>query len=104
MHILAETVLLNHLIKIGLIVQGTATIEELIEKRVAGYFFPHGLGHFVGLLVHDVGGYIEGEERHTKLGFKSLRTRRQLQKNMVLTVEPGIYFVEELLNRAYKDE
>lgn len=87
----------------GLVIQGDATVQELLEKRVGGYFFPHGLGHFVGLLVHDVGGYTEGEERSTKLGLKSLRTRRELKRNMVLTVEPGLYFVEELLNKAYED-
>ncbi len=56
MHLLAERRILEHLIKLGLVVSGVP-MEELAEKRVGAVFFPHGLGHFIGLCVHDVGGY-----------------------------------------------
>ena len=94
MHLLAERVILKHLIQLGLVTAKETDIEELVEKRVGAVFFPHGLGHFVGLLVHDVGGYVEGEQRSTEAGLKSLRTRRRLESNMVLTIEPGLYFIE----------
>jgi Xaa-Pro dipeptidase len=42
-------------------------------------FFPHGLGHFFGLRVHDVGGYTKGPQRSDKAGLKSLRTRRTIE-------------------------
>lgn len=78
MHLLAEEIILNHLIKIGIIIPKDASMKELQDKRVGAIFFPHGLGHFVGLVVHDVGGYVGGEPRSDKLGLKSLRTRRTL--------------------------
>ena len=46
MHILAEKIILQHLIKIGCVID--APLEELIEKRIAAIFMPHGLGHFIG--------------------------------------------------------
>lgn len=66
-------------------------------------FFPHGLGHFLGLKTHDLGGYTEGPERSTKAGLKSLRTRRTLLENMVITVEPGLYFIEHIIKNALND-
>ena len=59
MHLLAEKTILNHLIKIGIVKD--APMEELIEKRVGAVFFPHGLGHLIGIRVHDVGGYSNGQ-------------------------------------------
>lgn len=56
------------------------------------------MGHFIGLRVHDVGGYMKGyPERLTGAGLKCLRTRRTLKKNMVITTEPGIYFNDYIL-------
>lgn len=65
---------------------------------------PHGLGHFLGLDTHDVGGYLEGCPPRSELpGLKSLRTARVLGESMVLTIEPGIYFIDILLDKALAD-
>lgn len=57
-----------------------------------------GLGHMLGLEVHDVGGYAKGAPpRIMKPGFSKLRTARVLQPGMVITVEPGCYFCPSLL-------
>lgn len=102
MHLLAERIIVRHLIKLGLIKD--TPIEELEQKRVGAVFFPHGLGHFLGLRVHDVGGYLPGHpERHTTAGLRSLRTRRVLQAGMCITVEPGCYFTNYTLNKAKND-
>ena len=76
-------------------------ISVLVDKRLGAVFMPHGLGHFIGIDTHDVGGYLEGHpKRSTKPGLKSLRTARVMQENMVITVEPGCYFIDHLLNEA----
>ena len=79
-------------------------LDAMMSVNLAGRVFqPHGLGHFIGLEVHDVGGYLPGHpERPSGPGLKSLRTARVLKANMVLTVEPGCYFIETLLNAAFK--
>jgi Xaa-Pro dipeptidase len=101
MHALALRVISEGLLAAGFL-QGP--IDEIIEHCVGGYFMPHGLGHMMGLDVHDVGGYPEGVDRIDKPSFRSLRTRRILREGMVLTVEPGVYFIKPLLEQAKKDE
>ena len=67
-------------------------------------FFPHGLGHLIGLAVHDVGGYGKCcPPRRTELGFSKLRTRRTLEENMCLTIEPGCYFIPHILQKTKND-
>jgi len=104
MHLLAERVIITNLQKFGVLNQGFS-VDEMLEKRVCSYFMPHGLGHLLGLEVHDVGGYLSfTNERICQKGLRSLRTNRNLLANTVVTVEPGCYFVAHLLEQAFADE
>ncbi|WVZ25739.1 hypothetical protein V8G54_004283 [Vigna mungo] len=94
MHILAEKVILESL-KRGNILLGD--VEDMMAARLGAVFMPHGLGHFLGIDTHDPGGYLQGLERRKEPGLKSLRTIRDLQEGMVITVEPGCYFIDALL-------
>jgi Xaa-Pro dipeptidase len=78
-------------------------LDELMEKNVFALFFPHGLGHFMGLDVHDPGGYPKGVERIDRPGIRFLRARRMLEPGMVVTIEPGCYFIPALLEPAFED-
>lgn len=79
-------------------------VEEMMAADIFALFFPHGLGHFLGLDTHDVGGYPKGVERIERPGIKYLRLRRELIQGMVITVEPGIYFIPALLKPALEDD
>ena len=88
LHLAAAEIILEGLKRMGL-VKGTKT--ELMENDIFALFFPHGLGHFLGLDTHDVGGYPKGVERIDRPGIRFLRARRELQAGMVITIEPGLY-------------
>ncbi|KAF7281997.1 dipeptidase C [Rhynchophorus ferrugineus] len=101
MHSLANKVLLEELKRGGLL-QGDIT--EMFNAGLGAIFQPHGLGHLMGLDVHDVGGYLSGQpQRPTQPGLSKLRTARVLQAGMVLTIEPGCYFIDPLLDKALAD-
>ena len=92
MHRLAERTMLQALIKGGLLKDGF-TLKEMIDADLGAMFFPCGLGHFIGLDTHDVGGYTKGSPpRSTRPGLNKLRTARVLEEGMVITVEPGYLF------------
>lgn len=67
-------------------------IAELLKKEIHRVFYPHGIGHLLGLDVHDVGPITQIPKKQQKP--KSLRTTRILKAGNVITVEPGIYFIE----------
>jgi len=98
MHKLANHVLLSNLRDAGLL---RGDVDEMMKAGLGAVFQPHGLGHLLGLDVHDVGGYLEGTpSRPTEPGLNRLRTARVLVKGMVLTIEPGCYFSDVLLDKA----
>ncbi|OMO91628.1 hypothetical protein COLO4_18232 [Corchorus olitorius] len=100
MHKLAEKVILESLVKGNILV---GHVEDMMGERLGAIFMPHGLGHLLGIDTHDPGGYPKGVERPKEPGLKSLRTARHLQEGMVITVEPGCYFIDALLVPAMKN-
>ena len=80
--------------------------QAALEQGVTGVFFPHGIGHLLGLQVHDVGGVMgdpRGHERQRPEGHPYLRLTRMLEPGVVVTVEPGIYLIDSLLAAAHAD-
>lgn len=78
----------------------TGSPETLLESGVTSAFFPHGLGHLLGIQVHDVGGFMENESGariDPPSGHPFLRLTRVLEEDMVLTIEPGLYAIDMLL-------
>ena len=71
--------------------------DSLVEQDAHALFFPHGLGHLVGLGVRDASGYLPGRKRSTRFGLAFLRCDFPLQPGYVITVEPGLYFIPALL-------
>jgi Xaa-Pro dipeptidase len=80
--------------------------DEAVEIGLSSIFLPHGLGHLLGLQVHDVGGFMrsaEGDEIPRPEGHPYLRLTRVLEENFVVTMEPGLYFIDQLLDQARAD-
>ena len=80
--------------------------QAALESGVTSVFFPHGIGHLLGLQVHDVGGVMAdtlGHERQRPEGHPYLRLTRMLEPGVVVTVEPGIYLIDSLLAAAHAD-
>jgi Xaa-Pro dipeptidase len=102
-HLSAHRILGDVLQRIGLTkLPGQAALEQ----RVTSVFFPHGIGHLLGLQVHDVGGVMgdtAGHERQRPEGHPYLRLTRMLEPGVVVTVEPGIYLMDSLLAAAHAD-
>jgi Xaa-Pro dipeptidase len=84
----------------------TCDAEEAVDTGVSSVFLPHGIGHLLGLQVHDVGGLMrtpEGGEIPRPDGHPYLRLTRILEPGFVVTMEPGIYFIDQLLEPARHD-
>ncbi|CCW62082.1 unnamed protein product [Phytomonas sp. EM1] len=102
MHLMAIRTICTHLVRIGLL---HGDVDELMEKEVMQYFQPHGLGHLIGLDVHDVGSYLEDcPPRPTRKDSSRLRTARVLEAGVYITVEPGCYFNQALMEKLLSDE
>ncbi len=76
--------------------------QSLVDQDAHALFFPHGLGHMLGLATHDAGGCLAGREPSDRFGLKWLRANLPLQEHYVVTIEPGIYFIRALLTDADK--
>jgi len=98
LHVHAHHVLAGVLREHGFI---RMSAESAVESGVSSAFFPHGLGHGIGLQVHDVAGFQSSETGGTIArpeGHPYLRLTRNLEPGMVVTIEPGIYFIDMLLS------
>ncbi len=101
-HLASYRIMLEGMKGMGLV---KGDVDEMVQEGVGGLFMPHGLGHMIGMDVHDMEnlgedyvGY-KDMQRSTQLGLKSLRLARELEEDFVITVEPGIYFIPELIEK-----
>ena len=101
LHLLACLKLAEGFVDLG-ILKGDA--QTLVDRDAHALFFPHGVGHLLGLDVHDMedlgdaAGYAKGRTRSDRFGLGFLRLDRPLQTGMVVTIEPGFYQVPAILN------
>ncbi|MBW4543383.1 MAG: aminopeptidase P family protein [Symplocastrum torsivum CPER-KK1] len=100
-HLLAASVIAQGLVDLGIL---RGQVSDLIEMDAHALFFPHGVGHLLGLDVHDMedfgdlAGYEEGRVRSDRFGLSYLRLNRPLKAGMLVTIEPGFYQVPAILN------
>jgi Xaa-Pro aminopeptidase len=102
-HLKAARYIASGLKELGLM---KGDIDEAVEQGAHALFFPHGLGHMLGLDVHDMEnlgedyvGYDDKTKRSEQFGLAYLRMARELQPGFVMTVEPGIYFIPALIDK-----
>lgn len=102
-HLQSSKIIAEGLKTLGLMKGDT---DEAVAAGAHALFFPHGLGHMIGMDVHDMEGlgedlvgYDNEVQRSSQFGLKSLRLGRQLEAGFVLTVEPGIYFIPQLIDQ-----
>ncbi|KAF7865836.1 hypothetical protein EAF04_006001 [Stromatinia cepivora] len=97
-HLLAHKIAIEGLLSLG-ILKGDK--DEILKARTSVAFFPHGLGHYLGMDTHDTGGHPNYEDEDRL--FKYLRVRGKLPEGSVVTVEPGIYFCRFIIEPYLKD-
>ncbi|MCB0685364.1 MAG: aminopeptidase P N-terminal domain-containing protein, partial [Saprospiraceae bacterium] len=100
-HLATAKVMTQGLVDLGFM---KGNIDEIVAAGAHALFFPHGLGHMIGLDVHDMEdlgedyvGYNDEIKRSNQFGLRSLRFGKELSAGIVLTVEPGLYFIPELI-------
>jgi Xaa-Pro aminopeptidase len=108
LHMTAANTIAQGLSDVGLM---KGNVDEAVTAGAHALFFPHGLGHMMGLDVHDMEGlgedyvgYDKTVKRSDQFGLQYLRLARKLKNGFVLTVEPGIYFIPELIDKWQSDE
>jgi len=106
-HLKAARIIAGGLKDLGLM---KGDIDEAVKNGAHALFFPHGLGHMMGLDVHDMEnlgenyvGYDDNIKRSDQFGLAFLRLGRTLQEGFVITVEPGIYFIPALIDQWKKE-
>ncbi|WP_293127485.1 aminopeptidase P family protein [Microcoleus sp. bin38.metabat.b11b12b14.051] len=110
-HLLAARTMASGLVDLGIL---RGNVEELVEMDAHALFFVHGIGHLIGLDVHDMedlgdlAGYAVGRTRSSRFGLGFLRLNRVLHPGMLVSIEPGFYQVPAILNNSetrakYKD-
>lgn len=107
-HLAASEVIAGGLKELGLM---KGDVKEAVQKGAHALFFPHGLGHMMGLDVHDMEdlgqiyvGYDDEIQPSSQFGIAALRLGRRLQPGFVLTNEPGIYFIPALIDQWQRDK
>ncbi len=102
LHLMAARTIVSGLKEIGLM---KGDVDEAVAAGAHALFFPHGLGHMMGLDVHDMEdlgedyvGYDDNIKRSKQFGLAFLRLARELQPGFVFTIEPGIYFIPALID------
>ncbi len=102
-HLVAARRLVEDFKAIGLM---RGDVDQMVENGAFALFFPHGLGHMLGLDVHDMEslgedhvGYSETIRRDHRFGLDRLRLAKPLMEGFVVTVEPGIYFIPQLIDQ-----
>jgi Xaa-Pro aminopeptidase len=108
LHMKAATIITDGLKSLGLMKGDTS---EAVSAGAHALFFPHGLGHMIGLDVHDMEnlgedliGYNKEIKRSKQFGLAFLRLAKELQEGYVITIEPGIYFIPELIRNWQKEK
>ncbi|OCK76100.1 putative Xaa-Pro aminopeptidase pepP [Lepidopterella palustris CBS 459.81] len=99
-HELAHRLAIRGLLALGIFHNGTE--DEILAARTSVAFFPHGLGHYLGMDTHDTGGNPNYEDKDPM--FRYLRVRGTLPAGSVITVEPGVYFCRFIVEPYLKDE
>ncbi|MGB0715062.1 MAG: aminopeptidase P N-terminal domain-containing protein [Phycisphaerae bacterium] len=110
-HDLAARVITEGLVDLGFL---RGSVDSLMERRAHTLFFPHGVGHLLGMDAHDLedfgdlAGYASGRVRREGFGDSALRLDRDLEAGMVVTIEPGLYLIpavweSESVSGAYAD-
>ena len=102
LHLMAAEIITGGLKDLGLM---KGDVKEAVSKGAHALFFPHGLGHMMGLDVHDMEGlgenyvgYDENIKRSDQFGLGNLRLGKELKPGFVFTIEPGIYFIPALID------
>ena len=108
LHLMAATIIASGLKNLGLM---KGNVEDAVKEGAHAMFFPHGLGHMLGLDVHDMEGmgenyigYDDKIKRSSQFGTAFLRFGKEHKPGYVFTIEPGIYFIPALIDKWHSEK